>query len=71
MIVDKGLDPSVADKISTFVLQSGPPKDLWEILTKNNIFGDHLGNKVTQVNNQFIDFFIYYLLFYIWYSHAY
>ena len=48
MIVDKGLDPSVADKISTFVLQSGPPKDLWEILTKNNIFGDHLGNKVNK-----------------------
>ena len=44
MVVDKGLDPTVADKIGTFVLQSGSPKDLWAILTEKKTFGDHIGN---------------------------
>ena len=46
MVVDKGLDPSVADKIGTFVLQSGSPKDLWAILTEKKTFGDHIGKKI-------------------------
>ena len=46
MVVDKGLDPSVADKIGTFVLQSGSPKDLWAILSEKKTFGDHIGKKV-------------------------
>ena len=46
MVVDKGLDPSVADKIGTFVLQSGSPKDLWAILTEKKTFGDHIGKKM-------------------------
>ena len=44
--MDKGLDPSVADKIGTFVLQSGSPKDLWAILTEKKTFGDHIGKKI-------------------------
>ena len=46
MVVDKGLDPAVADKIGTFVLQSGSPKDLWAILTEKKTFGDHIGKKM-------------------------
>ena len=46
MVVDKGLDPTVADKIGTFVLQSGSPKDLWAILTEKKTFGDHIGKKI-------------------------
>ena len=46
MVVDKGLDPSVADKIGTFVLQSGSPKDLWAILSEKKTFGDHIGKKI-------------------------
>jgi hypothetical protein len=43
MVTDKGLAPEVADKIGEFVLQSGPPKDLWKILTDKATFGDHVG----------------------------
>ena len=43
MVVEKGLDPIVADKIGTFVLQSGAPKVLWETLMSNKTFGDHAG----------------------------
>ena len=43
MVTDKGLAPEVADKIGEFVLQSGPPKDLWKILSDKATFGDHVG----------------------------
>ena len=43
MIVEKGLDPAVADRIGTFVLQSGAPKVLWASLMEDKIFGDHIG----------------------------
>ena len=38
---EKGLTVEVADRIGEFVLQSGPPKDLWAKLTKDAIFGTH------------------------------
>lgn len=43
MVNEKGLDPAVADKIGTFVLNSGKPFELWEKLNSSNAFGDHVG----------------------------
>lgn len=42
MIYEKGLDESVADKIGTFVLQSGEPHMMLKQLTDSNIFGNHI-----------------------------
>jgi hypothetical protein len=49
MVADKGLAPEVADKIGTFVLKSGPPKELWKELTDKASFGDHPGTVVVVV----------------------
>ncbi len=43
MIEDKGLSADIADRIGTYVLHSGKPKDLWTKLTNDKIFGDHIG----------------------------
>ena len=43
MTNEKGLDPAVADRIGEFVLHSGKPKELWEILKSTNKFGSHAG----------------------------
>ena len=43
MIEDKGLSSDIADRIGTYVLHSGRPKDLWTKLTSDKIFGDHHG----------------------------
>lgn len=49
MVTDKGLAPEVADRIGEFVLQSGPPKDLWKILTDKATFGNHAGETYEEV----------------------
>jgi hypothetical protein len=49
MVADKGLAPEVADRIGTFVLKSGAPKDLWKELTDKASFGDHAGAGVVAV----------------------
>ncbi len=43
MIEDKGLSPEIADRIGTYVLYSGKPKELWAKLTNDKVFGDHNG----------------------------
>ena len=71
MVVEKGLAAEVADKIGLFVLQSGPPKDLWATLTSSKTFGDHAG---TAARNVFISIYLYHrillitpsLLFFVW-----
>lgn len=43
MVEDKGLDPDVADKIGTFVLDKGEPWDMYNQLMESKRFGDHKG----------------------------
>jgi histidyl-tRNA synthetase len=43
MVEDKGLPESVADKIGTFVLNKGPPWDMYKSLMDGNRFGNHKG----------------------------
>lgn len=43
MVVDKGLDPAVADKIGTFVLQKGAPWDMHRSLVESGRFAGHAG----------------------------
>ena len=43
MVFEKGLDPEVADKISTFVLNQGKPLELWNKLMDAQLFGTHEG----------------------------
>jgi histidyl-tRNA synthetase len=42
MVEEKGLAPEAADRIATFVLHSGPPKELWAKFTQMKLFGDHV-----------------------------
>lgn len=41
MVEDKGLAEDAADRIGTFVLNSGKPFDLWNLLTEKQLFGTH------------------------------
>ena len=43
MVGEKGLPEDVADRIGKFVLRSGSPRQLWQALTSEKIFGDHAG----------------------------
>jgi len=43
MVEDKGLDPAVADKIGTFVLDKGEPWAMYNQLMESKRFGDHKG----------------------------
>jgi histidyl-tRNA synthetase len=43
MVEDKGLDPVVADKIGTFVLDKGDPWTMYKQLMDSNKFGKHKG----------------------------
>jgi histidyl-tRNA synthetase len=43
MVEEKGLLPEVADRIGTFVRQSGEPKALWQHMMDTNLFGQHEG----------------------------
>jgi histidyl-tRNA synthetase len=41
MVNEKGLPSEVADRISTFVLKSGQPMELWNEMMEAKLFGDH------------------------------
>jgi histidyl-tRNA synthetase len=41
MVREKGLNSEVADRVATFVLNSGQPLQLWEKMNVDNLFGDH------------------------------
>ena len=43
MVDDKGLDPSVADRIGVFVVKKGEPWDLYNELMDSKAFGNHKG----------------------------
>lgn len=43
MVEDKGLESEVADKIGTFVLQKGAPKEMYKQLMDSQKFGKHAG----------------------------
>lgn len=43
MVDEKGLAPEVADRIGTFVLNKGEPREMWKRLTESNLFGTHKG----------------------------
>ena len=42
MVNEKGLTDEVADRIGTFVLNTGKPHELWNELTEKKIFGEHV-----------------------------
>lgn len=43
MVDEKGLAPEVADRIGTFVLNKGEPREMWKRLVDSNLFGTHKG----------------------------
>jgi histidyl-tRNA synthetase len=43
MVDEKGLAPEVADRIGTFVLNKGEPREMWKRLIDSNLFGTHKG----------------------------
>jgi histidyl-tRNA synthetase len=43
MVDEKGLAPEVADRIGTFVLHKGEPRELWQRFKDTNLFGTHRG----------------------------
>jgi histidyl-tRNA synthetase len=43
MVNEKGLPEEVADRIGTFVLHKGEPREMWTRLTESKMFGTHKG----------------------------
>jgi len=43
MVEDKGLKAEVADRIGTFVVRAGEPRELYKMLMDEKAFGDHNG----------------------------